>query len=196
MSLSKLDVSTSIWENFFSVFPLVLVGSRELDGSYDLAPKHLAIPASWNNHYAFVCAPHHRTYINIQQHKQFTVSFPKPAQIVMTSLAADPRTEDQTKPALKVLPQFKANTVDGVFIKDAYLFLECTLEKIVDGLGGNSLIIGEIVDAQIDDEFLRNSEQDDQQLIHSSPLLAYLYPGRFAKIDQSFSFPFPKGFKR
>jgi flavin reductase (DIM6/NTAB) family NADH-FMN oxidoreductase RutF len=111
-------------------------------------------------------------------------------------LAADPRAEDQTKPALKVLPQFKADTVDGVFVKDAYLFLECKLEKIVDDLGGNSLIIGEIVDAQVDDDFLRLSELDDQQLIHSSPLLAYLYPGRFAKIDQSFSFPFPKDFKR
>ena len=196
MSISKLDVSRSIWERFFTVFPLVLVGSREPDGSYDLAPKHLAIPASWQNHYAFVCAPHHRTYSNIREHGQFTVSYPKPTQIVLASLAADPRAEDQSKPALQALPTFKADTVDGIFVKDAYLFLECKLQQIVDGLGDNSLIIGEIVDAQIDDEFQRISEQDDQELIHSSPLLAYLYPGRFAKIDQSFSFPFPKGFKR
>jgi len=26
--------------------------------------------------------------------------------------------------------------------------------------------------------------------------LAYLYPGRFTAIHESFSFPFPKGFKR
>lgn len=196
MALSKLDLSNSIWERFFTVFPLVLVGSREPDGSYDLAPKHLAIPASWQNHYAFVCAPHHRTYMNIHEQRCFTVSYPRPTQIVLASLAADPRADDDTKPALKALPTFPADVVEGVLVKDAYLFLECQLLQIVDGLGDNSMIIGEIVAAQVDDEFLRSAEMDDQQLIHSSPLLAYLYPGRFAKIDQSFSFPFPKGFKR
>lgn len=196
MGMIQLDLSSSIWERFFTVFPLVLVGSREPDGSFDLAPKHLAIPASWRKHYAFVCAPHHRTYRNIRQHGYFTVSYPRPAQIVLTSLAADPRAEDETKPALKALPTFKADHIDGVFVKEAYLFLECKLRQIVDELDDNSLIIGEIVAAQVDDEFMRASELDDQELIHASPLLAYLYPGRFAKIDQSFSFPFPKGFRR
>ncbi|MGR8933469.1 MAG: flavin reductase family protein [Gammaproteobacteria bacterium] len=196
MATTKLDISTSIWESFFSVFPLVLIGSCDADGSYDLAPKHMAMPMSWENHYGFICARHHRTYQNIMARKQFTVSYPRPSQIVITSLAADPRADDDTKPALKALPTFKATTVDGIFIKDAYLFLECRLEKIVDNLGGNSLIIGEIVDAQVEEAFLRISEGDDQALIHASPLLAYLYPGRFAKIEQSFSFPFPNGFSR
>ncbi len=196
MAITKLDTKTSIWEHFFSVFPLVLVGSREPDGSYDLAPKHLAIPMSWQNHYGFVCSPHHRTYQNIREQGEFTVSYPRPSQIVITSLAADPRAENDTKPALKALPTFKAETVDGVFVKEAYLFLECRLEKIIDDLGENSLILGEIVNAQVDEDVLRMSERDDQELIHESPLLAYLYPGRFAKIDQSYSFPFPKGFKR
>lgn len=196
MATTKLNLDTSIWENFFSVFPLVLIGSRDPEDSYDLAPKHMAIPVSWQNHFGFVCAPHHRTYQNIRARNEFTVSYPRPSQIVITSLAADPRAQDDTKPALKALPTFKANRVDGIFVQDAYLFLECKLEKIVDDLGNNSLIIGQIVDAQVDDEFLRMAERDDQDLIHASPLLAYLYPGRFAKIDQSFSFPFPKGFSR
>ena len=37
---------------------------------------------------------------------------------------------------------------------------------------------------------------DDQALIHQSPLLAYLNPGRFATIDDSLSFPFPAGMKK
>ena len=37
----------AIWETVFSVAPLVLVGTREEDGAYDLAPKHLAFPMSW-----------------------------------------------------------------------------------------------------------------------------------------------------
>ena len=196
MATRELDVNASLWESFFSVFPLVLVGSREPDGSYDLAPKHMAIPMSWKNHYGFVCAPHHRTYQNILERKEFTVSYPRPSQIVITSLAADPRIEDNTKPALQALPTFRSSEVDGVFIKDAYLFLECRLEKIIDGLGDNSLILGKIIAAQVDEEYQRISEGDDQELLHASPLLAYLYPGRFAKIDQSFSFPFPSGFSR
>lgn len=197
MATTNLDPHTPIWEKFFSVFPLVLVGSRDPEeGSYNLAPKHLAMPVSWQNHFGFVCAPHHRTYQNILERKEFTVSYPRSSQIVITSLAADPRAGDDTKPALKALPTFKASTVDGVFVKDCYLFLECRMEKIIDDLGSNSLIIGAIADAQIDNEFLRCHDRDDQELIHSSPLLAYLYPGRFAKIEQSFSFPFPVGFNR
>lgn len=109
---------------------------------------------------------------------------------------ADPRAEDHSKPALRALPTFPADTVDGVLVKDAYLFLECRLKQIVDDLGDNSLIIGDIVAARLDEQYLRAADQDDQELIHAAPLLAYLYPGRFTQIDQSFSFPFPKGFKR
>ncbi|MCB1935227.1 MAG: flavin reductase [Nitrosomonas sp.] len=196
MNTTKLDVSSPIWERFFSVFPLVLIGSRDAENSYDLAPKHMAMPFSWNNHFGFVCAPHHRTYQNIRDRHEFTVSYPRPSQIVITSLAADPRSVDDTKPALKALPIFKAEKIDGVFVQDAYLFLECRLEKIIDDIGGNSLIIGEVAAAQVDNEFLRIAERDDQELIHASPLLAYLYPGRFGKITQSYSFPFPKGFSR
>ena len=37
---------------------------------------------------------------------------------------------------------------------------------------------------------LRASDADDSDVIHASPLLAYLAPGRFASIGASLSFPF------
>lgn len=40
------------------------------------------------------------------------------------------------------------------------------------------------------------SERDDQDLIHGSPLLAYLNPGRYAAIGESYSFPYPTSFMR
>ncbi|MGB5710582.1 MAG: flavin reductase, partial [Waterburya sp.] len=83
-----------------------------------------------------------------------------------------------------------------VFLKDAYLFLECKLERIVDGFGENSLIAGKIVAAYVQPEALRVSDQDDRDLLLQAPLLAYLSPGRYAKIEQSFSFPFHQGFKQ
>ncbi|MGD2049438.1 MAG: flavin reductase family protein, partial [Chloroflexota bacterium] len=91
---------------------------------------------------------------------------------------------------------FPAGRIDGPFVQDGYVFLECQLDRIIDGFGRNSLIIGEIIVAHVHKEALRVSDQDDGELIFNAPLLAYLEPGRFARIEQTFTFPFPSGFKR
>ena len=194
--LIELDVSRSIWERFFSVFPLVIIGTRDADGVPDLAPKHLAIPLSWESHFGFVCSQAHRTYQNIRRTGEFTVTYARPSQVVLASLAATPRCEDHSKPIVEALSTFPAKTVDAVFLKDGYLFLECRSTKIYDDFGRNSLIAGEIVAARVAPEAAKQSDQDDQDLLMSAPLLAYLYPGRFAAISQSNKLPFPAGFKR
>jgi flavin reductase (DIM6/NTAB) family NADH-FMN oxidoreductase RutF len=86
--------------------------------------------------------------------------------------------------------------VDGVLLEGGYLFLECELERIVDGFGANSLIIGRIVAAQVAADSARVHEGGDQALVNNAPLMAYLHPGRFATIDQSLTFPFPAGMKK
>ncbi len=58
------------------------------------------------------------------------------------------------------------------------------------------MIAGEIIAARVAEDALKRADEDDQDLIMSSPLLAYLYPGRFATIDHSTKLPFPAGFKR
>lgn len=194
--LVALDVSEPIWERFFWVAPLVLVGTREEDGSHDLAPKHMACPMGWENYYGFVCTPRHRTYSNIRRDGVFTVSFPRPTQLVLTSLAASPRFDGNQKPALSALPVFPASRVDGVLVDGCYLYLECELDRIVDDFGVNSLIIGRVVAAQLAGDSERQDEIDDQDLVHAAPLLAYLHPGRFAPIDRSLSFPFPAGMRK
>jgi len=50
-----LETELPIWERFFTVAPLVLIGTREIDGSYDLAPKHMAFRLGWENHFGFIC---------------------------------------------------------------------------------------------------------------------------------------------
>ena len=70
------------------------------------------------------------------------------------------------------------------------------LDRIVDGFGRNSLIVGRVVAARVAEDALRLREGDDAALIHGAPLLAYLNPGRFAVIDNSMSFPFPAGMKK
>jgi len=192
-----LETELPIWERFFTVAPLVLVGTREIDGSYDLAPKHMAFPLGWENHFGFVSTSRHRTYQNIRREGQFTVSYVRPTQLVLTALAAAPRCGegDDNKPSLAGIPTFPASKVNGVFARDACVFLECALERVVDGFGENSLLTGRIVAAHVHQDVLRASERDDQEIIHDAPMMAYLYPGRFASIDRTYSFPFPAGFK-
>lgn len=190
-----ISTDSPIWSSFFTVAPLVLVATRERDGQHDIAPKHMAMPLGWQNYYCFVCSPRHATQRNIEATREFTVSYPRPEQIVETSMAAAPRGEDDSKPGLAALETFPATSVDGVLVTDAYLWLECMLERVVDGFGDNSLIIGSVVAASVDERALRASDSDDSDVIHGTPLLAYLSPGRFASVGESFSFPFPADFK-
>ena len=103
---------------------------------------------------------------------------------------------DGDKPVLQAFDTFAATEVDGGFISDAYLFFECEHFKTIDGFGDNSLVTGRIIAAQVDRQALRSSDQDDQELIHDSPLLAFLPPGRFATIERSNAFPFPAEMKK
>ena len=191
-----VDTTVPVWEQFFTVAPLVLIGTRDADGSLDLAPKHMVTPMGWQNYFGFVCTPRHNTCSNIERTGEFTVSYPKPSQVLVASLAASPRDMDSNKPVLDYFRTFSAEEVDGEFIEDGYLFFECRHFKTVYGFGENCLITGEIIAAYADDDFLRHSQADDQETIHESPLFAYLAPGRFAAIDRSNAFPFPESMKR
>ena len=164
--LVDIDTKVPVWERFFTVAPLVLIGTIDEDGSLDLAPTG-----------------------------EFTVSYPKPSQVLYTSLAASPRIEGD-KPILDYFETFPASKIDGAFIEDAYLYFECKHFKTIGGFGENCLITGEIVAAYAESTFIRASEYDSQELIHESPLFAYLSPGRFAAIDQSNAFPFPAEMKK
>lgn len=188
-----MDVSVMpVWERFFTVLPLVLVATREGE-AYDIAPKHMAMPLGWQNHYCFVCTPRHATYQNVRATGVFTVSFPRPEQVAQIAMAAAPRAGD-AKAGLAALATIPARVVDGVLVDGCLVHLECRLDRIVDGFGDASIITGAVVAASVNPAALRALERDDADLIHEAPLLAYLQPGRMASIDRSTSFPFPAGF--
>lgn len=193
--LVDIDTSQPVWDRFFTVAPLVLIGTNDPDGSPDFAPKHMVTPMGWQNYFGFVCAPTHSTCGNIERTGEFTVSYPKPSQVLLSSLAASPRQDGQ-KPVLEYFTTFPGQMVHASLIEEAYLYFECRHFKTVDGFGANCLITGEIVAAYAEPEFLRSSEIDDQELVHESPLFAYLAPGRFAAIERSNAFPFPANMKK
>jgi flavin reductase (DIM6/NTAB) family NADH-FMN oxidoreductase RutF len=186
----------SLWDRVFTVAPLVIVGSKDADGSYDLAPKHMATPLGWRGGYGFVCTPRHRTYRNIRRHGVFTVNFPRSFQIVQTSLAASERDPDGTKPVLEALPTFPARKVDGVFVEGCYLFLECELDRFVELDDDASLVVGRILAASAVEDAIRNPDRDDADLLRHLAPLAYVSPSRFVAVDRSQSFPFPASFRR
>jgi len=190
-----VPIDGPIWSRVFVVAPLVLVATREGEGGHDIAPKHMAMPMGWQNYFGFVCSPRHATQRNAQATGEFTVSFPRPDQFMEISLAAAPRLPDSSKPSLAALPTVPATAVDGVLVAGCSLYLECELERVVDGFGENSLVVGRIVAAAADARALRGEERDDADLIHQVPPLVYLSPGRFAVVDRSLSFPFPVDFR-
>lgn len=193
--LVDIDTSRPVWDRFFTVAPLVLIGTTDPDDTPDFAPKHMVTPMGWQNYFGFVCSPTHSTCSNIERSGEFTVSYPKPSQVLYSSLAASPRQAGH-KPVLDYFSTFPAEKINGAFIDEAYLYFECRHFKTVDGFGRNCLITGEIVAAYADEDFMRHGEIDDQETIHDSPLFAYLAPGRFATIDRSNAFPFPVDMKK
>ena len=190
-----LDVGHPLWDRFFWVAPLVLVGTLEEDGAFDLAPKHMAMPMGWQNLFGFVCTPRHGTYVNARREGGFAVSWPGPGQLVQTSLAAAPR-ENGDKPSVAAFPVEAAAVVPGAVVPGACLQMECELERIVDGFGDNSLIVGRVVAARGQESVLRDPDRDDADLIRAAPVLAYLHPGRLAFIGDTQAFPFPAGMRK
>jgi flavin reductase (DIM6/NTAB) family NADH-FMN oxidoreductase RutF len=124
------------------------------------------------------------------------VSYPRPEQLVQTSLTAAPRCDDGRKASLSGLPVVGAQNVPGPLIDGAYLQLECSLERVVEGFGENGLVVGKIVAARVHPDAARSVDVEDQRLVAACPLLVYLAPGQYARIDESQSFPFPSGFTK
>jgi len=193
-ALLELDPALSVWDRVYTASSLVVIGTREGD-AYDLAPKHMAGPLGWEGWYGFVCTPAHATYHNARECGAFTVSYPRPEQVVIASLTAAPRCgEGEPTPGLDALPTVPAQRVEGPVLRDAALVLECELDRIIDGFGDASLVVGRILAARAHPQALRTTGVEDEEVVRRFPVLAYLSPGRFATLDHSRPFPFPAGF--
>ncbi|MGE5273354.1 MAG: flavin reductase [Verrucomicrobiota bacterium] len=193
--LIEVSAGPGLWERVFAVAPLVLVGTKEGEG-YDFAPKHMAMPLGQESYYCFVCSPRHATYQNVLAHPQFTVNVPRPEQVLESSLAAGGRSAGGAKPTLAALATVPARAVEVPLLAGCSLALECELDRILDGFGENSLVVGRVVAAAAARDALRGAEVDDADLVHRLGLFAYLAPGRFAVVRESHGFPYPFDFRR
>ncbi|MEX2435554.1 MAG: flavin reductase [Balneolaceae bacterium] len=197
-NMIEITDDPNLWTRFFMVHSLMIIGSKEKDGSFNMAPKHMAMPLGFGPYFGFMGTPRKNTYRNIKREKAFTVSFPGPDQVVFSSLAASTREEDDSKPVIQTIPTVDAKLIEGKFLENSYLQFECTLHEILGKFGEWEMIVGEIVAAYVREDSLRKvgDDADDNNLINRSPLLAYLHPNQFSTIKKSNNFPLPKDFKR
>lgn len=192
----SLEINSRMWNRLYSVHSLVVIGSREENGDYNFAPKHMAMPMGFSTYFGFIGTPRKTTYKNVKREGVFTVSYPRPSQIVVSSLAASPREKDDSKPVIKEFATVEAEKIDGNLLEDAYLHLECELEDILGSFGEWEMIVGKVVAARAQQDAIRQMDVDSNELIYRTPLLAYLHPDRFSIVKESQAFPFPENFKR
>lgn len=193
----SLDTKKSLWEQFHTVAPLVVIGTKEEDG-FDLAPKHMVTPIGFSNYFAFVCTPRHRTYHNIKKEEKFSVSYVKPDQILLSSIAAIPRcaVDDYPRDVVQHIPTVTSQDGENIYVEDSYLFFECKLHKIFDGFDDYSIITGTVEKAFVHKDYMIHSDQGQQGQIYRNPLLVYVAQGRFAEIHETMAYPYPKDFER
>ncbi|MFB6122271.1 MAG: flavin reductase [Haloferacaceae archaeon] len=193
--LVTLQPDQPFFETVYTPFPLVLVGTRERDGSANLAPKHMAMPLGWSDYFGFVCTPNHATYRNAERTGEFTVSYLRPENVLEASLAAEPR-DDGEKHALEDIETAAAERVDAPAVADAYAVLECELVRTVDEFGENGLVAGDVVAKHVHTDAYRAADAEPEQVFEQAPVLTYFYPDRFAGVSETQAFPFPEGFQR
>lgn len=191
-----LGPDDGLWDDFYTVAPLILVGTIEADGSPDVAPKHQATPIGHGSLFAFACSPEHATYRNALATGAFTVGFPSPAMVLQTSLAAGPRDADGAKPTLDLMSLSPARVVDGVLVEGCRVHLECLLERVVDDLDDRALVVGRVVAAHVSERVRISTHTDQRAVVDRAPLLVYVHPGRITAVHETKEFPFHRGFRR
>jgi hypothetical protein len=113
------------------------------------------------------------------------VSVPKPNEVILTSLAAQLRRRGRPTGRIGVGSD-RVSPHDG---RDCalrgHLQLEYELERLVDGFGPNSLIMGPVQAGRAD------AGVDAGVVLERAPLLVYLSAGRLSEESASRSCTFP-----
>jgi flavin reductase (DIM6/NTAB) family NADH-FMN oxidoreductase RutF len=181
---------------YFTLKSLILVTTLGPKGLPNVAPKTQNMDVGRREQYfAFVCVPYHHTYQNVKANQEFVVNYPGPELIEKVSTASQ-QAEDVDEIALAGLTSIPSVAVQPPRIKECYLHLECKLVEIKD-FEDSSLILGKIVARSADKEasFERGKSKENIRLLSKRPLLAYVYPDHYAKINVAEEFIFPENYK-
>lgn len=181
---------------YFTIKPIILVTTLGGNGLPNVAPKTQCMSVGRHEEYfAFVCTPKHHTYQNAKANKEFVVNYPGPELIGKVS-AASQFAENVDEVASSELTSIPSLVVKPPRIKECMVHLECKVVDIKD-LDGDSIILGKVVARSSNREisFKREMAEESINLLSKHPLLAYVYPNHYTRIDTAEKFIFPKNYK-
>jgi flavin reductase (DIM6/NTAB) family NADH-FMN oxidoreductase RutF len=182
---------------YFTVKPLILVTTLGPTGLPNVAPKTQNMDIGRREQYfAFVCVPQHHTYQNIKATGEFVVNYPGP-ELIKNVSEASKIAGNVDEISLAGLTSTPSTIIKPPRIKECYLHLECKLEEIKDLDENASIILGKIVARSADSQasFELGKSKENINLLSKHPLLAYVYPNHYARIDTAEEFVFPENYK-
>ncbi len=133
--------------------PVIVVSTISKNGVSNAAPFSFNMPVSFKPPiFSFSCNPAHDTWRNIRENKEFVVNIVgEDFGPLMRILEKDfPYEVSEIKEA--GLTEMKSNHVQPPRIKEANAWLECKMIHSVE-LGDHILIAGEVLEAEVKDEF-------------------------------------------
>jgi len=197
MSKKPLDVERFVGSQYIQVADVVLVTTVDEDGTPNAAPKTQAMLVGRYNYYAFACCAGHHTYRNVRSTGEFVVNFPGVDLVERIARCAARVPEGTDEVSEAGLTALRARVVKPPLIAECGVHLECRATRVLDELGGDSLIIGEIVAASADeDRFIPRGRSDEAVArLARRPLLVYLEPGHYTAVRDARRFEMPEDFK-
>ncbi len=162
----KLD--NAKWYKILSPRPVILVSSVDEAGVSNAAPFSFVMPVSIEPPLvAFASAPDHDTVKNILKTKDFVVNIPAKKLLKQLWVCKKhfPYGVSEIKEAK--LTEEKSGQVKSPRIKECLAKFECKLHNTLEA-GDHLLIIGEVVETEVEDGLFKNGEY---QLKQALPLM-------------------------
>ena len=134
--------------------PVVVISTVSKNGISNAAPFSFNMPISFNPPlFSFSCNPAHDTWRNVEESREFVANivgedFGPLLQILEKDF---PYEVSEIKEA--GLTEVPSNHIKPPRIKEAYAWLECKVMHTVE-LGDHVFIAGEVLEAEIKDEFI------------------------------------------
>ena len=181
---------------YFTIKPIILVTTLGGNGLPNVAPKTQCTSVGRREEFfAFVCTPKHHTYQNVKANKEFVVNYPSPELIEKVS-ASSQFAENVDEVALSGLTSISSLVVKPPRIKECMAHLECKVVEVKD-IDDVSIILGRVVARSADREksFKKGTAEEGIKLLSKHPLLAYVYPDHYTRINTAEKFIFPKNYK-
>lgn len=185
----ELNLAGFVGRQFFEPSAVALVSTVSPEGVFNVAPKTQVMPIGRHNYWGFACCPAHHTYHNVLEQGEFVINLPGPELVSRVAAAAARTPEGLDEITAAGLTPWPSRLVAPPAVKECRVHLECRKHLVVEGLGGDVLIIGRVVAAAAD-----RAGADPADLAES-PVLAYVYPDHYAVIREVTRFSFPKDYK-